>query len=207
MRQKQLGALGMTVRVELHSRASWAASLVFSSCNKVLQRLWKGDATHDARSDAHVLSIDWYSMSTWLLVQEDHCNSDDSSDSLHHMVSCALIISTLLRFFSRLLQTNERGQVTVKSSVLKQMEDLKEETGLTCVICREGYRYQPAKVRATAARHPALMCRGGFCPEPLELLRKQKDFWEPVPARGIQPVTCQSSAIDVRKRNGVPLPN
>ena len=45
-----------------------------------------------------------------------------------------------------LLQTNERGQVTVKSSVLKQMEDLKEETGLTCCICREGYRYQPAKV-------------------------------------------------------------
>ena len=34
----------------------------------------------------------------------------------------------------------------MKSSVLKQMEDLKEETGLTCCICREGYRYQPAKV-------------------------------------------------------------
>jgi hypothetical protein len=30
--------------------------------------------------------------------------------------------------------------------VLKQMEDLKEETGLTCCICREGYRYQPNKV-------------------------------------------------------------
>ena len=40
--------------------------------------------------------------------------------------------------------------MTVKSSVLKQMEDLKEETGLTCCICREGYRYQPAKVRPTA---------------------------------------------------------
>lgn len=36
--------------------------------------------------------------------------------------------------------------MTVKSSVLKQMEDLKEETGLVCCICREGYRYQPAKV-------------------------------------------------------------
>lgn len=36
--------------------------------------------------------------------------------------------------------------MTVKSSVLKQMEDLKEETGLTCCICREGYRYQPQKV-------------------------------------------------------------
>lgn len=46
------------------------------------------------------------------------------------------------------MTTNERGQVTVKSSVLKQMEDLKEETGLTCCICREGYRYQPQKVLA-----------------------------------------------------------
>jgi len=38
--------------------------------------------------------------------------------------------------------------VTVKGSVLKQMEDLKEETGLTCCICREGYRNQPTKVCA-----------------------------------------------------------
>ncbi|KAL5011609.1 hypothetical protein ScPMuIL_010160, partial [Solemya velum] len=46
------------------------------------------------------------------------------------------------------MTTNEKGQVTVKRSVLKQMEDLKEETGLTCCICREGYRYQPQKVLA-----------------------------------------------------------
>ncbi|XP_041369615.1 E3 ubiquitin-protein ligase UBR4-like [Gigantopelta aegis] len=46
------------------------------------------------------------------------------------------------------MTTNEKGQVTVKSSVLKQMEELKEETGLTCCICREGYRYQPQKVLA-----------------------------------------------------------
>lgn len=26
------------------------------------------------------------------------------------------------------------------------MEDLAEETGLICVICREGYRFQPTKV-------------------------------------------------------------
>jgi len=44
------------------------------------------------------------------------------------------------------MMANDKGQVTVKGSVLKQMEDLKEETGLTCCICREGYRYQPAKV-------------------------------------------------------------
>ncbi|XP_052831626.1 E3 ubiquitin-protein ligase UBR4-like [Octopus bimaculoides] len=44
------------------------------------------------------------------------------------------------------MTTNEKGQVTVKSSVLKQMEELKEEIGLTCCICREGYKYQPQKV-------------------------------------------------------------
>ncbi|ELU10961.1 hypothetical protein CAPTEDRAFT_154354 [Capitella teleta] len=46
------------------------------------------------------------------------------------------------------MTANEKGQVTVKSSMLKQMEDWKEETGLTCCICREGYRYQPTKVLA-----------------------------------------------------------
>ena len=35
-------------------------------------------------------------------------------------------------------------QVTAKSTLL--MEDLGEETGLVCVICREGYKFQPTKV-------------------------------------------------------------
>lgn len=43
-------------------------------------------------------------------------------------------------------KTNEKGQVTVKGLALKHMEDLKDETGLVCCICREGYRYQPVKV-------------------------------------------------------------
>jgi len=40
----------------------------------------------------------------------------------------------------------------VKGAVLKQMEELKDETGLTCCICREGYHNQPTKV-----------CRTRFC--------------------------------------------
>ncbi|XP_033099816.1 E3 ubiquitin-protein ligase UBR4-like [Anneissia japonica] len=44
------------------------------------------------------------------------------------------------------MSTNERGQVTAKSLLTKQMEELVEETGLTCCICREGYKYQPNKV-------------------------------------------------------------
>lgn len=42
------------------------------------------------------------------------------------------------------MRTNERGQVTAKS--VSFVEDLGEETGLTCIICREGYKFQPTKV-------------------------------------------------------------
>ena len=41
-----------------------------------------------------------------------------------------------------LFQTNEKGQVVTKTSLLKQMEELIEEPGLTCCICREGYKFQ-----------------------------------------------------------------
>ncbi|XP_033643062.1 E3 ubiquitin-protein ligase UBR4-like [Asterias rubens] len=44
------------------------------------------------------------------------------------------------------MSTNEKGQVTAERSVLKQMEELVDESGLTCCICREGYKYQPQKV-------------------------------------------------------------
>ncbi|XP_017783583.1 PREDICTED: E3 ubiquitin-protein ligase UBR4 [Nicrophorus vespilloides] len=46
------------------------------------------------------------------------------------------------------MRTNDRGQVTAKSTILQQMEELGEETGLICCICREGYKYQPSKVLA-----------------------------------------------------------
>lgn len=44
------------------------------------------------------------------------------------------------------MKANERGQVMAKSSILRQVEDLGEEQGLICIICREGYKFQPAKV-------------------------------------------------------------
>jgi len=45
------------------------------------------------------------------------------------------------------MKTNDKGQVTAAvSTMLDQMEELAEETGLICVICREGYKYQPTKV-------------------------------------------------------------
>ncbi|XP_066149479.1 E3 ubiquitin-protein ligase UBR4 isoform X2 [Euwallacea fornicatus] len=42
--------------------------------------------------------------------------------------------------------TNDKGQVTAKSTILQQIEELGEESGLVCCICREGYKYQPTKV-------------------------------------------------------------
>ncbi|CAG9856656.1 unnamed protein product [Phyllotreta striolata] len=44
------------------------------------------------------------------------------------------------------MRTNDKGQVTAKSNILHQIEELGEESGLVCCICREGYKYQPTKV-------------------------------------------------------------
>lgn len=44
------------------------------------------------------------------------------------------------------MTTNEKGQVVTTTTLLKQMEELIEEPGLTCCICREGYKFQPTKV-------------------------------------------------------------
>ncbi|XP_074029001.1 E3 ubiquitin-protein ligase-like protein poe [Leptinotarsa decemlineata] len=44
------------------------------------------------------------------------------------------------------MRTNDKGQVTAKSAILQQIEELGEESGLVCCICREGYKYQPTKV-------------------------------------------------------------
>ncbi|XP_037079445.1 E3 ubiquitin-protein ligase UBR4-like [Pollicipes pollicipes] len=44
------------------------------------------------------------------------------------------------------MRANDKGQVVIKSSVLRQLDDISDEQGLTCVICREGYKFQPTKV-------------------------------------------------------------
>lgn len=46
------------------------------------------------------------------------------------------------------MKANEHGQVTARSKLLEQCQDLVEETGLICNICREGYKFQPTKVLA-----------------------------------------------------------
>lgn len=56
------------------------------------------------------------------------------------MVQLFIVFLTCSSCF--LFQTNEKGQVVTKTALLKQMEELIEEPGLTCCICREGYKFQ-----------------------------------------------------------------
>ncbi|XP_043276539.1 protein purity of essence isoform X5 [Venturia canescens] len=44
------------------------------------------------------------------------------------------------------MRTNDKGQVTASGTILQQMEDLGDESGLVCVICREGYKFKPSMV-------------------------------------------------------------
>ena len=54
----------------------------------------------------------------------------------------------LLSFNPTLIQTTSSGKIIAKpSSILREMEELHEESGLVCCICREGYKYHPQKVR------------------------------------------------------------
>jgi hypothetical protein len=45
------------------------------------------------------------------------------------------------------LEANEHGQVKADNSLLQQFVGLAEESGLCCSICREGYKFQPNKVK------------------------------------------------------------
>lgn len=44
------------------------------------------------------------------------------------------------------MKANEKGQVILSVNPIQEMEMLKEESGLFCFICREGYNCQPTKV-------------------------------------------------------------
>ncbi|XP_044730066.1 E3 ubiquitin-protein ligase UBR4 isoform X3 [Chrysoperla carnea] len=68
------------------------------------------------------------------------------------------------------MRTNDKGQVTAKSTILQQMEELGEETGLVCCICREGYRYQPAKVLAIYTFSKRCLVEDFDCSKPRKML-------------------------------------
>ena len=44
------------------------------------------------------------------------------------------------------MSTNQEGQVQTKSKVLTEIGELVDENGPVCVICREGYSFEPKKI-------------------------------------------------------------
>lgn len=87
------------------------------------------------------------------------------------------------------MRTNERGQVTAKGSILQKIEKLKEETGLTCFICREGYACQPSKVLGiyTFTKRTAL--------EEFELKARKTLGYTTVTHFNVVHIDCHMSAI------------
>lgn len=60
-----------------------------------------------------------------------------------------LAMETRKKELSRLgLRANDKEQITSQSTLLSQMGEIAEESGLVCAICLEGYRCQPQKVLA-----------------------------------------------------------
>lgn len=60
-----------------------------------------------------------------------------------------LAMETRKKELNRLgLKANEKEQITSQSTLLSQMGEIAEESGLVCAICLEGYRCQPQKVLA-----------------------------------------------------------
>lgn len=131
MRQKALGTLGMTVRPGCSGCSSGALL-------PALLQL--------PQQEACKVIYGWMLQSSspqfaWC------CQREHSCWEMGWAFQCQLWAWWGLSFFLTcwsfsLLQTNEKGQVVTKTALLKQMEELIEEPGLTCCICREGYKFQ-----------------------------------------------------------------
>uniref|UniRef100_A0A336LS26 CSON002589 protein n=1 Tax=Culicoides sonorensis TaxID=179676 RepID=A0A336LS26_CULSO len=84
---------------------------------------------------------------------ETLCSNDDISKKVQEVRDLTKAEKKRLAMATRQKQlhslgmkTNEKGQVTVNVNPIEELDKLKEETGLYCFICREGYMYQPTKV-------------------------------------------------------------
>lgn len=97
-------------------------------------------------SDEHVGSLAENLLET-LCANEDISNKVTEVRNLTKAEKKRLAMATREKQLNLLgMKTNEKGQVTVNVNPLEEIEKLKEETGLFCFICREGYTYQPTKV-------------------------------------------------------------
>ncbi|XP_071821604.1 E3 ubiquitin-protein ligase UBR4-like isoform X2 [Apostichopus japonicus] len=87
------------------------------------------------------------------------------------------------------MSTNEKGQVTASRTVFQQMEDLVEESGLTCCICREGYKYQSQKVLGIYTYTKVAVL------EPFELKSKKTQGYSTVSHFNIVHYDCHLAAV------------
>lgn len=87
------------------------------------------------------------------------------------------------------MSTNEKGQVTASRSAFQQMEDLVEESGLTCCICREGYKYSSQKVLGIYTYTKVAVL------EPFELKSKKTQGYSTVSHFNIVHYDCHLAAV------------
>ena len=87
------------------------------------------------------------------------------------------------------LKANERGQVKAEQSLLQQFVGLAEESGHSCNICREGYKFQPNKVLA-------IYTYTAPCPvEPFEPAARKLMGYATVSHFNLVHVDCHSKAV------------
>ena len=44
------------------------------------------------------------------------------------------------------MMSNEKGEIVITKTAISGMEELADDKGLRCCICREGYRFKPDKL-------------------------------------------------------------
>ncbi|PAA59811.1 hypothetical protein BOX15_Mlig013612g1 [Macrostomum lignano] len=95
------------------------------------------------------------------------------------------------------MSTNSKGQVRASLSAVGTLaEDVKEESGLVCCICREGYRHQPVKVLGiyTFSRRTEL--------EELEARPRKTQGISTVTAFTVIHIECHVSAVKHSRERG-----
>lgn len=96
------------------------------------------------------------------------------------------------------MKANEKGQVQVRvdSSVLKQMTEIHDESGLICSICREGYKFHPQKVLGIYVYIKRVQA------EEFEQRAKKKEVYSTVTHFNVVHFDCHQAAVrSIRNRD------
>jgi len=87
------------------------------------------------------------------------------------------------------VKANEKGQLIADASIIKNMDEVEEEKGHTCRICREGYKFHPQKVLAIYTFSKKVEI------EPLEVKSRKTIGYSTVTHFNIVHIDCHSNAI------------